>query len=151
KLVVVVLMLGLAAAGWMARLWVPPATLRMTEVALTVEMDPRHRSPSERIEQISVDDLRRDGLFAYTAISAPLGLHERVHHIWIHEGREVDRIALDIAGGREQGYRAWTHKRNFPPDPVGRWLVKVVTDTGQMIGILKFRVTPPESGRQMSP
>ena len=55
--------------------------------------------------------------------------------------RRVDRIALDISGGREAGYRAWTHKRNFPAQPAGRWRVRVVTEAGQMIGMLRFRVT----------
>ncbi|MCF3971835.1 DUF2914 domain-containing protein, partial [Pseudomonas aeruginosa] len=45
------------------------------------------------------------------------------------------------SGGREAGYRAWTHKRNFPAQPAGRWRVRVVTEAGQMIGMLRFRVT----------
>ena len=49
-------------------------------------------------------------------------------------GKEFDRIALDIHGGRKEGYRAWTHKQNFPGDPVGHWQVKVLTEAGQMIG-----------------
>src|SRR5690606_6247126 len=141
KLAVVALMLALATGGWLARLWVPPATLRMNEVAIATEIDARRRAPSESLKTLTVQELHRNGLFAYTAISAPLGLHERIHHVWVHEGQEVDRIALEIDGGRKEGYRAWTHKRNFPPDPSGRWIVKVVTDTGQMIGILRFRIT----------
>ena len=56
------------------------------------------------------------------------------------DGREIDRIALDIQGGRKEGYRAWTHKQNFPAEPAGRWQVKVVTEAGQMIGMLRFSV-----------
>src|SRR5690606_24429350 len=137
RLAVVALMLALAAGGWLARLWGPPATLRMNEVAITPQIDARQRAPCESLQTLTVQELHRNGLFAYTAISAPLGLHERIHHVWVHNGMEVDRIALEIDGGRKQGYRAWTHKRNFPPDPSGRWHVKVVTDTGQMIGILR--------------
>ena len=29
---------------------------------------------------------------------------------------------------------------NFPEDPVGKWQVKVVTDSGQLIGIKRFTV-----------
>ena len=61
--------------------------------------------------------------------AAPLGLRERVRHVWLHEGREVDRIALHINGGREAGYRAWTRKQRFPTDAAGRWQVKVLTDS----------------------
>ena len=53
----------------------------------------------------------------------------------------MERIALDITGGREQGYRAWTHKMNFPADPVGKWQVQVVTESGQLIGLTKFTVS----------
>lgn len=140
KLAVAGLMLGLAAGGWYARLWVPPATLWLTDAALATSVEARE--PGDSLSEISAADMRRHGLFAYTSVHAPLGLRERIHHVWIRNGREVDRIALDIRGGREQGYRAWTHKMNFPPDPTGHWVVKVVTDTGQMIGILRFRVTP---------
>ncbi|MNT98741.1 hypothetical protein D3C72_2413920 [compost metagenome] len=64
--------------------------------------------------------------------------------MWRFNGREVDRIALNIHGGREAGYRAWTHKQNFPGNPAGRWQVQVLTEAGQMIGTLRFRVTPSE-------
>lgn len=142
KLAMVGLLMALAAGGWLARQWVPPATLWLTEVAITTALDSAARAPGDSLTEISRSQLRRDGLYAYTAINAPLGLREHVHYLWLHEGRRVDRITLDIRGGRDKGYRAWTHKLNFPADPSGRWLVKVVTDTGQMIGILRFRVTP---------
>ncbi len=145
KLAVIGLMLALAAGGWFARQWVPPATLWLTEVAITTEINSQERAPSASLTEISATQMQASGLFAYTAINAPLGLRERVFHVWIHDGQEVDRIAIDIRGGRKEGYRAWTHKQNFPPKPAGRWLVKVVTNTGQMIGILRFRVTEQAS------
>src|SRR5690606_9198935 len=52
----------------------------------------------------------------------------------------VDRIALNINGGREAGYRAWSHKLNFPPYPAGRWQIRVMTEAHQMIGVLRFQV-----------
>lgn len=81
------------------------------------------------------------GLYAYTAINAPRGLDERIYHVWKFNGKEVDRIALDIHGGRKEGYRAWTHKQNFPNDAVGRWQVQVLTEDGQVIGVLRFKVS----------
>ena len=53
----------------------------------------------------------------------------------------VDLCALNIQGGRKEGYRAWTHKQNFPGDAVGRWQVRVLTEDGQVIGVLRFKVT----------
>lgn len=134
------LALALGAGGWLARVWVPPATLWLTEVALSSEFDGYRRSPGNRVNQLSLEQLRQQGLYAYAAISAPRGLDERIYHVWQHEGKEVERIALSIHGGREQGYRAWTRKQNFPSDAVGRWQVQVITEAGQLIGVLRFRV-----------
>jgi hypothetical protein len=136
------LALLLGAGGWLTRSWVPPATLWLTEMAVTRDFDNRQRTPGASVKQLSVAELKSQGLYAYTAISAPRGLNERVFHVWRHQGREVDRIALDIKGGRKAGYRAWTHKLRFPPNPQGRWQVQVVTEAGQMIGTLRFRVEP---------
>lgn len=137
----VVMLAALAGLGWQARLWVPPPTLRLTEVALSTAVDGDERVPGARLEEIGAARLLAEGVFAYTAIRAPLGLQERIQHVWLHEGREVDRVALDIRGGREEGYRAWTRKRNFPPAPQGAWQVRVLSGDGQMIGMLRFRVT----------
>jgi hypothetical protein len=120
---------------------VPPATLWLTEVAVSTQFDNQNRTPGESIEQIGVNQLRSAGLYAYTSINAPRGLDERIYHVWRHNGEEVDRIALDIHGGRKEGYRAWTHKQNFPPDVLGKWQVRVLTEDGQMIGVLRFEVT----------
>jgi hypothetical protein len=140
-LLLVGLTLVLAAGGWLARAWVPPATLWLTEVAVTAQLDNQNRAPGQSLKLIRVAQLRSEGLFAYTAINAPRGLSERIYHVWRHNGGEVERIALDIQGGRKQGYRAWTHKQNFPEQPVGNWQVQVLTEAGQMIGVLRFKVT----------
>ncbi|WP_312245799.1 DUF5924 family protein [Stutzerimonas nitrititolerans] len=129
-------------AGWMGRTWVPPATLWLADVAVTTSFDGTSRQPGDRLRQVSEAELRGNGLYAYTAIDAPRGLKERIYHEWVHNGRRVDRIALDISGGRKAGYRAWTHKQNFPEQPVGKWRVRVVTEAGQMIGMLRFEVAP---------
>src|SRR5690606_29554653 len=134
------LALLLGVGGWLTRSWVPPATLWLTEMAVTREFDNRERTPGASVKRLSVAELNSQGLYAYTAISAPRGLDERVYHVWRHQGRVVDRIALDIKGGRKAGYRAWSHKLRFPPNPQGRWQVQVVTEAGQMIGTLRFRV-----------
>jgi hypothetical protein len=139
-LALIALTLALGVAGWLLRSWVPPASLWLTEVAVTHRVDNRQRAPGEPLSEIEVGHLRAEGLYAYTAISAPRGLAERIYHVWRHNGREVDRIALDIHGGRKAGYRAWTHKRNFPPQPVGDWQVRVITENDQLIGVLRFRV-----------
>lgn len=131
----------LGGAGWLGRTWVPPATLWLTDVAVTTSVDDSQRKPGSSLRQLSTAELQQNGLYAFTAINAPRGLKERIYHEWLHDGRRVDRIALDISGGREAGYRAWTHKRNFPAQAAGKWRVRVVTEAGQMIGMLRFEVT----------
>ena len=140
-LLLVGLTLAIGVFGWVTRTWVPPATLWLTEVAITTEFDDQNRSPGEGIDQLTVSQLRSTGLYAYTAINAPRGLDERIYHVWEHNGQELERIALDIHGGREKGYRAWTHKQNFPQDVEGDWQIQVLTDAGQLIGVLRFEVT----------
>ena len=138
---VVMAILVIGGAGWLLRSWVPPATLWLTEVAVSTDFDNKNRKPGESITEISVNQLRAGGLYAYTSINAPRGLEERIYHVWRHNGEEGERIALDIHGGRKEGYRAWTHKQNFPQDAVGNWQVRVLTEDGQMIGVLRFKVT----------
>lgn len=127
---------------WFARYWVPPATVWLTNVHVTPELDGSKRSPGKGISSLSARDLHRRGLYAYTAIRAPRGLREQVFHVWVHEGKEIERIELDIQGGRKEGYRTWTHKTRFPTEVVGDWQVQVVTEAGQMIGVVRFEVTP---------
>lgn len=131
----------LGFAGLLLRPWVPPATLWLTQVAITDTMDDANRSPENHLKTLRVTELHK-GLYAYTAIHAPRGLNERIYHVWQLNGRVVDKVPLDIHGGREAGYRAWTHKVNFPADPLGRWQIRVVTDANQLIGVLRFTVVP---------
>lgn len=134
------------ASAYLLRPWVPPATLWLTQVAITDHIDSETRSPERLLNIISPQQLHQ-GLYAYTAIHAPRGLNERIYHEWQLNGRVIDRVALEISGGRAAGYRAWSHKQNFPADSLGRWQIRVVTEADQVIGILRFRVleTPQQT------
>lgn len=134
----------LAGLAWAGRIWVPPANLWLGSAALSPAFDTEARAPRGELA-LTPEALAGSGLYAYTAIRAPRGLREEVFHVWCHEGEEVDRIALTIEGGREAGYRAWSHKQNFPGSAEGRWRIDVMTDSGQRIGVLRFRVATDES------
>jgi hypothetical protein len=55
----------------------------------------------------------------------------------------VDVVKLSpVHGGRREGFRTFSRKTGFPPDPVGRWTVDVVTASDQLVGRLRFRVVP---------
>ncbi len=133
----------LAGLAWTGRIWVPPANLWLSSAALSPVFDVEGRSPRGEM-RLTPEALAGDGLYAYTAIRAPRGLKEEIFHVWRHDGEEIDRITLNIEGGREAGYRAWSHKQNFPGDPAGRWRIDVMTDSGQRIGVLRFRVADGE-------
>jgi len=136
---IVLLMLLTCGVGFLVRPWIPPASIWLTQVAITDHIDDASRSPNNKLKVISADQLR-DGIYAYTAIHAPRGLNERIYHVWRRNGKLVDKIALDISGGREEGYRAWSHKINFPEDSIGSWQIYVVTEASQVIGVLRFQV-----------
>lgn len=142
RLPLIVLILASFSAGvWQLRSYVPPAALRLTEIALTNEVDNQQRKPGSSIEVLDSAMLMQQGLFSFTAVKAPRGLNEKIYHVWLQNGQVVDRIMLDIKGGREQGYRAWSRKQNFPANPVGKWQVKVITESNQLIGLVNFTVT----------
>lgn len=132
--------MALGGVSWLARPWVPPATLWIHEGRITERVDATLRAPGPALAAVPVSQVHAQGLYAFTAIRAPRGLREHVHHRWLLEGEEVDRIPLELVGGRAGGYRAWSHKRGFPADPRGEWTVQVVTEGGQLIGQLRFRV-----------
>lgn len=139
------LMVGLSVAlglgAWGARFWIPPATLTVQRMAITSTLDTASREPGRDLSTIPVAKLD-GGLYAFSAIKAPRGLHQGVFHVWRHNGRVVHRVALDIQGGsREGGYRSWSHIQWFGEHPAGEWRVAVVTDDGQLIGAEHFRVT----------
>lgn len=136
------LALGVLLAGGVLALRnaIPPATLRVSQSQVSFQIDVSTRMPGSALKVIEMEALHREGLYAWTAIRAPRGLRERIEHHWLHNGHVVDRIPLEIAGGREQGYRAWTHKKVFPLDARGDWEVRVISEGGQLIGITRFAV-----------
>lgn len=131
---------SLAATAWLTRAWIPPATLRVTEGAITTIVNTSQRVPDAQLTTVPAARLADRGLYAFTAIKAPRGLNQPILHIWAHNGHVVDRIPLKIIGGRKQGYRAWSHKEFFPENPQGHWRVSVMTADGQLIGVIRFDV-----------
>jgi hypothetical protein len=135
---------GLAAAAAVGR-WcvvVPPAPMFLAgaELGWTV-------STLESLEPLTgairATDLHERGLVARTAIYAPAGLRQPVEHVWRRGGRIVEVVRLTpVEGGRREGFRTFSRKTAFPSDPVGRWSVDAVTESGQLIGRLRFRVVP---------
>ena len=133
----------MATTLWQWRQYVPPVPMRLSDVKISLDMDREQREPLQPLTRISADRLLENGLYAWSAVQAPRGLREVTYHEWRHRGELVDRIALEIRGGREAGYRAWSHKLHFPADPTGPWQVRIATGTGRLIGQASFTVTAP--------
>jgi hypothetical protein len=137
--IMVLIIAGTFSVGLATRHWIPPASIWLTQVAITDHIDDASRSPNRKLKVITTEQLHQ-GVYAYTAIHAPRGLRERIYHAWYQDGREFDRIALDINGGNDDGYRSWSHKMNFPKDAAGNWQIRVETEARQVLGILRFQV-----------
>ncbi|MBI2219540.1 MAG: DUF2914 domain-containing protein [Candidatus Rokubacteria bacterium] len=133
-----------ATAAWTLRAAIPPAPLSLGRAVIARAVD--HLAPVGPIDEaISERELREAGaLVAYTAVYAPAGLRQPVAHVWRRNGDVVARVSLaPVRGGRREGFRTFSRMSSFPYDGVtGRWTVDVVTSSGQLIGRLRFRVTP---------
>lgn len=126
------------APRWLAPL-VPPLTLSLQERAIALSFSREQRQPLVTGSVFSEEEARA-GLYAYTAIKAPLGLGQEVYHYWFRNGELVDRIPLKVYGGRESGFRTWSHKRHLPQPLAGHWRVEVRTADNQIIGVVRFYI-----------
>lgn len=132
-----------AVALWYLRAAIPPAPLHLARATLARSVEALE--PSEPIAgPISAAALRSWGsLVAYTAVYAPAGLNQPITHVWRKNGEAIAAIPLSpIRGGRPEGFRTYSRKSDFERDPSGQWSVDVVTGSGQLIGRLRFTVTP---------
>ncbi len=91
-------------------------------------------------------------VYVYTSIFAPTDLRKAVAHQWRWKNPQtgkwqtVDRIGYEITGGRDDGYRGFTFKRNIRE---GDWRVDVITAEGQIIGIVRFEVVMAEEDEDL--
>jgi len=131
-----------AALAYGGRAWLPPVPLSLANRVLAWNVGSIDSlAPSTR--RIKAADLRERGLVAYTAVYAPAGLEQAIRHVWLREGEVIDVVTLSpVHGGRREGFRTFSRKTAFPAEVIGRWSVDVVTDSGQLIGRLRFRVIP---------
>jgi hypothetical protein len=123
---------------WEFRANVPPAGLSLKNSRITQTLD--GLQPGAAFSRIDAQMLLTSGAIAFVAIRAPAGLAQSVIFEWWHRGERLDRVAGQIQGGSERGWRTFTRKQNFPADPRGRWHVDILTPQGQLICRLPFVV-----------
>ena len=131
-------MIGVPLLLWELRAQVPAAGLSVTDARVTQTMD--GLTPGTPVRRVRQDELSQ-GVIAFAAIRAPAGLSQQVIFEWRHND-ERERIAVEIQGGRGDGYRAYARKQVFPVDSVGLWTVDVLTPQAQLLQRLRFVVQP---------
>jgi hypothetical protein len=79
-------------------------------------------------------------VYAWFAVSLPARYRQQVIFEWFHDGAAVGGpVTTTIEGGRAGGYRTSTSR--ISPAP-GRWRADVLNEIGQLVGRVKFDVTP---------
>jgi hypothetical protein len=136
KLAWVIGMVGVPVLFWELRGQVPAAGLAVTDARVTQTID--GLAPGAAVRRVRREDLSQ-GVIAFAAIRAPAGLAQQVIFEWRHSGQR-ERIAVEIYGGKADGFRAYSRKQLFPADPVGLWTVDVLTPQAQLLERLRFVV-----------
>jgi hypothetical protein len=130
---------------WVARGVVPPAPLFLARAVVARSV--ADLEPVEPVEQgvlPSATVLEWGELAAYTAVYAPAGVRQVIGHVWWRDRQLLADVALPtpVMGGRMQGFRTYSRYTDLKPPVAGRYRVDVVTASGQLIGRLRFTVTP---------
>lgn len=83
-----------------------------------------------------------DRIYCFASVFAPNFFQERVAMEWWYKQRNgwtrTDSIPIQIAGGRDQGFRGYTTKSSYDE---GEWQVRVVTSDSREIGRIYFTVS----------
>ncbi len=139
--------------------WIPPVPLSLKFGGIyhmVTKPDDRYQLSFEKppwylFLKSSDDPYRGEGpVYCFTAVFAPVALDTTIYHHWQMQSRggdgeavykTTDRIPIDISGGREAGYRAYTYKARALP---GEWRVDVETEAGRLIGRVNFSIDAAE-------
>ena len=89
-----------------------------------------------------------NGVYFFSAINAPALLSAPISHVWEYYDTTKNKwiestvISFNLAGGRDDGYRAYSHKENMTE---GLWRVTVKVDQKRIIGRMTFNVKKSEN------
>lgn len=87
-------------------------------------------------------------VYAYSAVFSPSNLNITIIHEWQHYDERQkkwileSRIELPVVGGRGEGFRTYSVRRNLEG---GKWRVNIETVEGKLIGRLRFNIVPVDS------
>jgi hypothetical protein len=91
----------------LGRPFIPPAPLHVASTAFGTDFD---RESLQMLAPITkLKTVPPGQLYGLMAIRAPLGLREKLRHLWFENGNLVCTSAFyDVVGGRTEGFRLWT-------------------------------------------
>ena len=139
---------------------IPPIPLAMKNSGiyhLVTKMDNNYEVVGEKrdwygwlpsLSPLTVHLNEGEPLYAFGAVFAPTGLNTDVIHDWQYFDKAADKwvsatkVTFNIFGGRGEGYRTFSKKENLF---YGQWRVDVKTESGQIIGRLRFNIVPVSS------
>lgn len=133
---------GALLAAYFGRTYVPPVAMYVAYGAVGPDLlsDGRLAVEAKRLHHSLIHDLH-----AITDVMVPGGKGDHLMHVWIHEGKEVDR-ELDLFA-RAEGppgtvrLRSQLDSEALVDDPVGQWTIDVMTLDGQLVGRTEFEIT----------
>jgi hypothetical protein len=132
--------------------WIPPVPLcveRMGIYHLVEKKGARYVLHHERPRWAfwrrgDQDFVARPGeaVYFFAQVYSPARFSDRVTLHWLYRHPRSgwttsDRIPMDIVGGRREGFRGFSFKKNHQE---GRWRVQVETTDGREIGRIGFRI-----------
>ncbi len=135
---------------------IPPVPLSLSAIGIYHEIekvDGKYklgytRSPWRFWEYGDQTFLARPGdrIFCFVSVFSPARFSDSVRVRWLYDDPRQgwlpsDAIPIQISGGRDEGYRGFTHKANYQP---GKWQVRVETNDGRELGRIRVRVIADE-------
>jgi uncharacterized protein DUF5924/DUF2914 family protein len=130
---------------WFARGLVPPAPLFLARSVVARDVaDLEPVDPADGHVLSSSTVLEWGQLAAYTSVYAPAGVRQTIRHVWWRDRVMLAHVSLPtpVLGGRRQGFRTYSRYTDLKPPVAGHYHVDVLTASGQLIGRLRFTVTP---------
>lgn len=133
--------------------WIPPVPLSMQSMGIYHLIEKNngayivsHENPPWRFWHNGDQDFRaepQDKIYFFAQIFSPARFSDSVILHWYYKDprqgwQTTDRIPMNIAGGRKNGYRGFASKQNYTP---GDWRISVETTDGREIGRIYFTVT----------
>lgn len=137
------LLLPLSLLVGVARV-IPAAPLRLTRIEFGTEISGKWiTTPIEHLNAAPAH------LFCATAIWSPVGVKDRLFHVWSHDGQVRARVELDIRGGRNAGFRTRS-RLDLGARATGNFACRVETATGQVLGRRSIEIGPKAASRSAS-